>query len=238
MLKQKLESLLVLITSVVSLLSGLVTIFDSLNYLYYTLAMIILTSLTIIYYAIKINKSDINFKLLNENIEILFKDEFGEVAEYKNKRTLKAIKNNVQLFYTTLNPFDGYIQNIRISTGIIESIDIRNNISFIATRFQSMLKKNQIVEQELKCEFIGSFKSDKEYWVLNKNYFNETTSIKITFPINRPPKTFSSVKKKGHFENIMDEQPELSVNNNGTTTLYLKITNAELYTDYLIKWDW
>lgn len=223
------------ISSIISLIASVITILSQ-NILIISIILGV-TSLLFFLYAIGKSKSPINFEVLEETICIDIVDSSGKIAKYSKKSQLKSTKANAYYFYYSLTAFVGRVENIKIINGIIESISETNGYYFITSKMNKILKKGEVVERELQCDFINALTSNKEYWVYTKNYHGSKLRLTIIFPKDRNPKTFSSHYKIGHFEELTKNQPVKSLNEDNRVLITLDI-NAKLFTDYILKWEW
>ncbi|MFD2567336.1 hypothetical protein [Pseudotenacibaculum haliotis] len=222
-------------SSIISLISGLITIND--NNIYLSISLILISLIFILYIFYRNYYNPINFSTLKESIELNIEDEKGELVKYKKNILLKCSKSNAYYFFNSLNEFNGKIKNIKVSNGNIDTITKNNGIYLIMSKLEAPLKRGEILERSIECEFINCFINEKEFWSSTKNYPGTHLEIKICFPINRTPKTFSSYEKIGHIEKLMKSQPNYKIENN-KYILTLNVKKVKLFATYYLKWEW
>lgn len=229
-----LNTYLLVPVALVTLATGLISVFQETKWYVYT-PLFIITALSVIW-AYFNQMGNHEFEVIWQEIIIDILDNQGNEALLTNTSNLKALKNGSSQFTYQLYS-DGKIENIETKEGSVSEVRKESGRFIVNTNIEFPVEKGTEIIHTLTAKYVESFIKEREYLQAAKD--SPGTKIKLTIltPGQRPIKECKAYKIVGQTKTLLKQQPQrvLLGNKQGITLNYDK---AKFLEKYRLEWNW
>lgn len=234
-MKDRLLFIVSIVSGIITTITGIFALLKEYPVLFYVMLVITLLILLIIY--LKFGKNKTSIELIEHKVILDILDDTGANVNYTSQKKLKFHSHKTDA-YTYSFSAAGEISDFKITGAEIKGIRKEDGRVVLQTRLNKPVKKNDIVDLELKCVFSSSFTRNEELWTIKRNYHSSGSyQLLIKFPLNRPYKSFKAYKFIGHENELSIIQPIEKIIEN-RPTLSFNVDKLQMNEKYQVIWTW
>lgn len=176
------------------------------------------------------------YEVLDYECTVELENKEGTRAKVFKREKVKYLQDHIAAFQDQAWGNGKFLLNYKCSPGIpVDQYQLGHN-TYKLISLREVRNKGDIDEFNIEWQMKNSFLKPTGFWGTAINQRTQKITIKVVFPIDRPPLRVSlfekNIQRTAHLSGLQKKLPD------GRQIIIWEKDDPRLYEDYILSWEW